>query len=155
MIYLIIIDPLDGVTRNYDIVPYMNLLGDMYPVDPPVFMMFVDGLRKPDGTPARGGYGVLEADGNTRGIIYLDSNLDWNEAVTAMIHEYAHHLSQQNHGFLMYELWREWLREEFVRRYEDANRAGNQEHDRSRVIRIGKTGCDGECKHLPDENSGS
>jgi len=154
MIYYIQFGPLDGVDRTYDIIPAMNLLGDMYPTDRPCYLMYIKGLRKPDGTPARGGYGVLKGETDSRGIIYLTDGMDWGEAVSILIHEYAHHLSQQDHGFVMYELWREWLREEFVRRYEDVKRETDQRYDRSRIVEVGEVGCNGECEHVSPDSSG-
>ncbi len=140
-----------AVTRNYTLLKEIEILGDMYPVYPPVFVTFVEGLKKDKETVAKGGYGHIQGETETRGIIYLNGNLEWNEAVTVMIHEYAHHLSQQNHGFVMYELWREHLREEFVRRYEDYVRGEtDQGYDRGRVVVVGEVCDHGACEHLPE-----
>jgi hypothetical protein len=140
-----------ATTRNYTFEPAVHILGDMYPVYPPVFVTFVDGLKKDKETVVKGGYGHIQGKTETRGIIYLNGNLEWREAVTVMIHEYAHHLSQQNHGFVMYELWKEWLREEFVRRYNDYVRGEtDQGYDRGRTVVVGEVCDHGTCESLQE-----
>lgn len=127
----------------------MNILEDIYWIDEPVWVKFVDDLRMPDGRKVRGGCGwiplPLKAGGYrlTHSIV-IDSGCDMIEAATVLIHEYAHLLSQQNHGFLMYELWREYLREEFKRRWDNAIGKEDWEADRGRTFVAGKVCSDGE-----------
>jgi hypothetical protein len=127
----------------------MNIVEDIYWIDEPVIVKFVDDLHNPDGIKSRGGCGwtVLPMkDGSYRftHCIVLDSDLDFVEAATVLIHEYAHLLSQADHGFLMYELWREHLREEFKRRWDNADGKEDWDADRGRTFLVGDVCCDGE-----------
>ena len=125
----------DVPERDYTLMDEIELLGDIYPVNPPVYVVFREDLRKQDDTKARGGYVLAKVpirNGvGSRGFIFIDAGLDLIEAATILIHEYSHHLSQQNHGFVMYELYREWLREEFVEKWNEYTSSGD------RVIKVG------------------
>jgi hypothetical protein len=132
----------------------MNILDDIYDLEHPVFLKFHEDLCKPDGTKVRGGYsrGVLPMQKGLAPmhLIYIDSGCDLETSATVLLHEYAHLLSQQDHGFLMYELWREYLREEFQRRWYNAIGKEDWETDRGRTIMVGEVCRDGEDKCLQE-----
>jgi len=128
----------------------MNIVEDTWRVDEPVVVKFVDDLRMPDGTKVRGGCGwsflALKKGGcRQTHTIVIDSGCDFIEAATVLIHEYAHFLSQQDHDFLMYELWREYLREEFQRRWYNAIGKEDWEADRGRTFVVGEV-----CRNTED-----
>jgi len=141
-------------TRNYTFTRELNIVEEIYSVEPYVFVRFIPDMKKPDGTKVRGGY-ALGLIPTTEGavpahIIYIDSDLDVIEAATVLVHEYAHVLSQQNHGFVMYELWRDYLREQFKRRWHDVIDQENRDDDRGRVIVVGEVCSDGTDEHLQE-----
>ena len=143
-------EPMCITTRNYTFIRELEILDGIYEIDEPVIVNFKPYLRKADGTKARGNYGLgqfVVRGGNKKlmHLITLDSDLDIIEAATVLIHEYAHVLSQQNHGFKMYELWRDYLREEFVKRW---NEEYNETPSWDRVIIVGNRNGEeevGEC----------
>ena len=115
--------------RTYVIQPFLALLNKIVKTQPPTFVHFVDRLREyhPEGQDALGGYALARTPGMVPfGVILLDGNLQVDEVVLTIIHEYAHHLSQQNHGFTMFELWKEYLEEEYHRRWNDVERETDQ-----------------------------
>ena len=116
-------EPICFTSRNYTFIRELELLDEIYEIEAPIIVTFVPYLEKPDGTKAKGNYGLgqfVTRDGKKlMHMIMLDSDLDLIEAATILIHEYAHVLSQQGHYFTMYEHWREYLREEFVERWGD------------------------------------
>ena len=135
-------EPLCITTRNYTFIRELELLDGIYEIEAPVIVTFTPYLEKPDGTRAKGNYGLGQfttRDGKKlMHMIVLDSDLDLIEAATILLHEYAHVLSQQGHGFNMYELWREYLREEFVKRWkEDYNIPSDRWSNWDRVIIVG------------------
>lgn len=141
-------------TRNYTFYREIDIVEKIYSVEHYVFVRFISNLTKQDGTKVRGGY-ALGLVPTTKGalpahIIYIDSDLDVIEAATVLVHEYAHVLSQQNHGFTMYELWREYLREQFKRRWHDVIDQENRDDDRGRVIVVGEVRSDGTDEHLQE-----
>lgn len=146
-----------GQERDFRFVRELNILEDIYNIDQEVWVQFVPNLHKQDGKKARGGYGQGQMcpTGNYQWhIIYIDDALDLIEAATVLVHEYAHVLSQQNHDFTMYELWRSYLREEFRRRWKDVIGEEDKDDDRGRVIVVGEV-CDCEQEqHLQDGHSG-
>jgi hypothetical protein len=115
-------EPICFASRNYTFIRELEILDEIYEIEEPVIVTFVPYLEKPDGTKAKGNYGLAQfATREGKALLHmivLDSDLDLIEAATILIHEYAHVLSQQNHDFVMYELWREYLRSEFVKRWE-------------------------------------
>ncbi len=129
-------EPICFHSRNYTFIRELEILDEIYEVEAPIIVTFVPYLEKPDGTKAKGNYGLgqfVTRDGKKlMHMIMLDSSLDLIEAVTILIHEYAHVLSQQGHGFTMYELWRGFLRYEFVERW-----GGDISTNMERVIIIG------------------
>ncbi len=141
-------EPICFSSRNYTFIRELEILDEIYEIDSPVFVHFVPGLRKADGTKARGNYGLgvfhTKKGKLAHHMILLDSDLDLTEAATILVHEYAHLLSQQNHEYKMYELWREYLRKEFVRRWDYVEGRENQGHDRDRVIVLGEVRSDRE-----------
>lgn len=145
-------EPICFTSRNYTFIRELEILDEIYGIEAIVIVHFVPELKKEDGTKAKGNYGlgrfVTKSGKQMLHMILLDSDLDLVEAATILIHEYAHLLSQQNHGFKLYELWREYLREEFVRRWNYAEGREDQGHDRSRVVLVGEVRNDGEDKHL-------
>lgn len=60
-----------------------------------------------------------QADSEIIGVIFLNEELDFAELCTVLIHEVVHHLTQQGHGNKLYTLYWEWLRDEFVRRWNE------------------------------------
>jgi len=144
----------EGMTRNYAFTRELNIVEDTYSVEPNIFVRFIPDMRKQDGTKVRGGY-ALGLIPTTKGaipahIVYIDSDCDVIEAATVLVHEYAHILSQQDHGFVMYELWREYLREQFKRRWHDVIEQENRGDDRGRVIVVGEVRSDGTDEHLQE-----
>ena len=132
-------EPMCITTRDYTFIRELEILDGIYEIDTPVIVTFTPYLRKFDGTGARGNYGLgqfVVRGGNRKlmHLITLDSYLDLIEAATVLIHEYAHVLSQQNHGFKMYELWKEHLRTEFVKRWSEEY---NETPSWDRVIIVG------------------
>lgn len=142
-----------GKERDFRFVRELNILEDIYDIEREVWVKFVTNLRREDGSKARGGYGQGQmcASGDYQWhVIYIDDALDLIEAATVLLHEYAHVLSQQDHGYTMYELWRSYLREEFRRRWEDVIGEEDKDDDRGRVVVVGEV-CD--CKeggHVQD-----
>jgi hypothetical protein len=132
-------EPICITTRNYTFIRELEILDEIYEIEEPIIVTFVPYLEKPDGTKAKGNYGLSQfvTQDNKKKVMHmimLDSSLDLIEAATVLLHEYAHVLSQQEHGFTMYELWKEYLREEFVERWnEDYNETPNWD----RVIIVG------------------
>lgn len=115
--------------RTYVIQPFLALLNEFVKTNPPVFVYFVDKLRElhPDKKNALGGYALARTRfGVPFGVILLDGNLQVDEVVLTLIHEYAHHLSQQNHDFTMFELWKDYLEREYYRRWNDVERETDQ-----------------------------
>ncbi len=143
-----------GDEVDYNMHIFMNILEDIYWIVEPVIVKHVKDLER-NGEKAKGGcgYTILPMkDGSIRWThcIVLDSDLTWQEAATVLIHEYAHLLSQTDHGWLMYELWREYLREEFKRRWDNADGKEDWEDDRGRTFLVGEVCCDGEDEHVQD-----
>lgn len=133
----------------YNLHVAMNIVEDIWWIDEPIIVKFIDDLRMPDGTKVRGGCGytfLKLKEGGCRAThsIAIDNGCDFIEAATVLIHEYAHLLSQQDHGFLMYELWREYLREKFQRRWYNAIGKEDWEADRGRTFMVGEVCCDTE-----------
>ena len=128
------------VDFNMDVI--MNILDDVHDSTVPIFVKFISDLKREDGHKARGGYGqglLPTRKGPAQvHIIYINADCDMIETATVLIHEYAHVLSQQNHDFLMYELWKEYLREEFKRRWDNAIGKENWEDDRGRTFVVGE-----------------
>ncbi len=135
-------EPLCVTTRNYTFIRELELLDGIYEIEVPVIVTFAPYLERPDGTRAKGNYGLgkfVTRDGKKlMHMIVLDSDLDLIEAATILLHEYAHVLSQQPHKSKMFELWREYLREEFVKRWkEDYNVDSSTWSNWDRVILVG------------------
>ena len=128
-------------TKTYTLLPFLITLSNIYETYPPVFVMFYKDLWKvhPEKKKALGGY-TLSAmkDKPAFGIIILDDFLMAHEVMPVLIHEYAHHLSQQNHGFKMFELWREHLTNEYERRGLYAYREGDKTDYRRRHVVVRK-----------------
>lgn len=126
---------------NYMLLPILITLSDIYSTYPPCFVTYYKGLHEihPEGKNARGGYTLSRVgDKPTFGLILLDSTVDEFEIVPLLIHEYAHHLSQQNHGFKMYDLWVEYLTQEYERRGQYVIREGDAEDYRRRHVVVRK-----------------
>jgi hypothetical protein len=143
--------------REFRFVRELNILEDIYDIDGEVWVIFVPNLRKPDGTKVRGGYGQgkMRHSGDYQWhIIYIDDAINLIEAATVLIHEYAHILSQQNHGFTMYELWRSYLRKEFRRRWEDVIGEKDTDDDRGRVVVVGEVCNCEQVEHVQDGHIG-
>ncbi len=132
-------EPLCVTTRNYTFIRELELLDGIYEIEAPIIVTFMPSVEKPDGTKAKGNYGLGQfvARGNKKKIMHmivLDSDLDLIEAATVLLHEYAHVLSQQPHKSKMFEIWRKYLREEFVKRWEEDY---NEKPNWDRVIIVG------------------
>jgi hypothetical protein len=132
-------EPICVTTRNYTLIRELEILDEIYEIEEPIIVTFVPYLEKPDGTKAKGNYGLgqfvtRDSKKKEMHMIMLDSDLDLIEAATILIHEYAHILSQQNHDFKMYELWREYLRTAFVEKWEEDY---NEKPNWDRVIIVG------------------
>ena len=121
--------------RSYDLCSAYVLFTDIYSCWPPVFVMWYDNLSElhPTNKDAKGAYS-LTTHKHPFGVILLDSCLTFNEAIYTLAHEYAHHLSQQNHGFMMFELWYEYLIDEIYRRWQDADGEEDQSDNRRRHV---------------------
>jgi len=135
-------EPICITTRNYTFIRELELLDGIYEIDEPIIVTFRPYLKKPDGTRAKGNYGLGQfttRDGKKlMHMIVIDSDLDLIEAATILLHEYAHVLSQQPHKSKMFELWRDYLREEFVKRWkEDYNIDSSTWSNWDRVIIVG------------------
>lgn len=146
---------MEGKEVAYNFHIAMNIVEDIYRIDEPIIVKFMYDLRKPDETKVRGGCGwtllQLKKGGHRlTHVIVIDSECTLVEAATVLIHEYAHLLSQQDHGFLMYELWREYLREEFKRRWDNAIGKEDWEADRGRTFMVGEVCGNREDKHLQE-----
>jgi hypothetical protein len=126
----------------------LNIVEDIYNTDEIIYVYMDKHVHMPDGRSVRGGYGKMHGmtkDGMVEThMITIDTSCDFIEAATVLIHEYAHVLSQQNHDFLMYELWREYLREEFQRRWYNAIGKEDWETDRRGTIVVGEVRCNTE-----------
>jgi hypothetical protein len=125
--------------RGYDLTPVYMVLSEIAPCWPPCYVIYSDKLSEmhPEGKEARGGY-TMSNTNPPFGVILLSHNLPKDIAVFVLIHEYAHHLSQQNHDFLMYELWYSYLLEEFLRRWNNAERKEDTDADRRRHVVVRK-----------------
>jgi len=144
----------EGETLPYNFHVALNIVEDSYNIDKHIYVWFEKDVRKPDGTKVRGGYGTAFAMTKSgpapMHVITIDDSCDFEEAATVLLHEYAHVLSQQNHDFTMYELWREWLREEFQRRWYNAIGKEDWEADRGRTFVVGEVCRNGEDEHLQE-----
>ena len=144
--------------REFRFVRELNILEDIYKIDADIWVIFRPGIQKGNGDKARGAYarGQIPATGMYDWhIIFIDDKLDIIEAATVLIHEYAHILSQQNHEFTMYELWRSYLRQEFRRRWKDVIGEEDTDDDRGRIVVVGKVCSGGIDEHLQELDSGS
>lgn len=106
-----------------------KMLYDICPTTLECFIVLDDEIKMRCGKKVRGRYTLVETwfpcmpDNKSKGVIFVDENCNFVEMCTVLVHEYAHHLSQQNHSGMLFRLFKDWLRKEFVRRWnEDVER---------------------------------
>lgn len=153
MLVELVYDQMAYTALNYMLLPILITLSDIYSTYPPCFVMYYKDLSSihPEGKKARGGYTLSSAaDKPAFGVILLDSTVDEFEIVPVLIHEYAHHLSQQNHGFTMFELWKEHLTQEYERRGQYVIREGDTEDYRRRHVVVRKVRFPEKSKHISE-----
>ena len=126
MLYLL--EVVGNEVRDYNFHDVLDLLDDIYSIEEQIVVVFVppDDLIAPGGIKAKGNCGIgsfVLRGGGTKFLfmIKLVEGLGLVEAATILVHEYAHILSQQSHKSKMLELWREYLRSEFVKRWDEWN----------------------------------
>ena len=69
-------------------------------------------------------------DDSSKGVIFIDETCNFTEMCTILVHEYSHHLSQEGHYGKLFNLFKDWLRMEFVKKWryrKDAERGKDQE----------------------------
>jgi hypothetical protein len=66
------------------------------------------------------------------GFIFITIGLTISETAQILIHEYAHHLTQCDHQFVMFELWKEYLIEKFREGFLDYYKGGEKDYDGER-----------------------
>lgn len=87
------------------------------------FVILDDNVTMKDGVEVRGRYTLLgtwfpcKPDNKSRGVIFIDNSCNFVEMCTVLVHEYAHHLTQEGHCGKLFNLFKSWLRIEFVSRY--------------------------------------
>lgn len=87
------------------------------------FIILDDDIKMQNGKEVRGRYTLLETwfpcmpDNKSRGVIFINEDCTFSEMCTVLVHEYSHHLTGEGHDGKLFNLFRDWLRNEFVRRY--------------------------------------
>lgn len=100
-------------------------LNEICPTTLECYVLLAPEVWTTDGRKVRGKYLLVDGllpcfpDCGAKGIIVIDENCKYDEICTILVHEYCHHLTQQNDGGMLFELFKEWLRDEFVRRWSE------------------------------------
>jgi hypothetical protein len=87
------------------------------------YVLLDDDIKMSCGKEVRGRYILLDVSFPCRpnpkssGVIFLDKTCTFVELCTALVHEWAHHLTQEGDGGKLFLLFKSWLRAEFVRRW--------------------------------------
>lgn len=93
----------------------VDFLNTVYITRTPAYLFFVGQLQDKLGGTKRAIYKKCPEVG----FMFITIGLTISETAQILIHEYSHHLSQTNHNFVMFELWKEHLTEKFREGFED------------------------------------
>lgn len=78
-----------------------------------VYLAFLDKLLDESGSAALYKRFIYDTDMSavysTLGIIFVDAGVSFSRLTGILIDEYTHHITQQDHGFLLYELFYDWV----------------------------------------------
>ena len=124
MLYLLRTDE-DLISRYDNLDIAIDILNGIYKSTLECFVILHDDIRMKDGREVRGRYTLVETwfpckpDNKSRGIIFIDKDCNFVEMCTVLIHEYSHHLAQEGHYGKFFNLFKNWLRVEFVRRWSE------------------------------------
>lgn len=115
--------------KIYDLLDQaVDILNDICPTTMECFVLLDNDIRIEDGKKVRGRYLLVDTwfpckpDGKARGVIFIDEGEGFVSMCTVLVHEYSHHLSQQNHDGMLFRLFKNWLRVEFVKRWNGGER---------------------------------
>ena len=101
----------------------IEILNRIYGVMSHCVVLFDNDIRMEDGRNVRGRYMYVtkllpcSSTSPGGGIIAIDTSCNFIEMCTILVHEYAHHLTQEGHNGKLFNLFRSWLREEFTERW--------------------------------------
>ena len=108
------------------VIEVCNMLSDICPATTTCIVSLVDeDITMCGGGEVRGKYmlrATSTAPVDNIGWILINRNYKFNQIVTVLVHEYAHHLTLEDHEGKMYNLFKDWLREELMRRWQDVKR---------------------------------
>jgi hypothetical protein len=114
----------ERLEKTYDLLDRaVEILANICPTTMECFVILANDVRMKDNKKVRGRYLLLDTwfpcapDNKSRGAIFIDEDEGFVSMCTVLVHEYAHHLSQQGHGGMLFELFKNWLRTEFVKRW--------------------------------------
>jgi len=89
------------------------VLNSLCSCDEPVFLAFVEEpLKNELGRKVSGAYVKFNNEGIPVSIMFIDDVCDEMKVLEAIIHEYAHHLSQEGHDGKLFRLFYEFLYKE-------------------------------------------
>jgi hypothetical protein len=115
----------------------IELLNDICESTLECYVLLDEDIRMKCGKEVRGRYTLVSTwfpckpDGKSRGVIFLDEKSNFVEMCTVLVHEFAHHLTGEGHDGKLFNLFKDWLREKFVERWEEyyVERGKNQRQD--------------------------
>jgi hypothetical protein len=106
----------------------VDFLNTVYTTRTPAYLFFVGKLQDKLGGDKRAIYKKCPEVG----FIFITIGLTISETAQILIHEYAHHLAQSDHQFVMFELWKEYLIEKFREGFLDYYKGGGKDYDGER-----------------------
>lgn len=106
----------------------VDFLNTVYTTRTPAYLFFVGQLHDALGGTKRAIYKKCPEVG----FMFITIGLTISETAQILIHEYAHHLAQADHGHILFELYKEHLTDKFREGFLDFYKGGGKEYDGER-----------------------